>query len=108
MANPNATRNHDQASSAVSVKLGEGRPQRRLDIVFRIIDGETVILNREVGVLHRLNPTASFIWECCDGNSDVNDIVARLAKAYEVDFVTCRKDVNEVVLKLESLNLLTR
>src|SRR5690349_7806216 len=103
MANPNATRNHDQTSSEVR----EGRPQRRLDIVFRIIDGETVILNREVGVLHRLNPTASFIWECCDGNSGVDDIVARLAKAYEVDFVTCRKDVNEVVLKLESLNLLT-
>ena len=103
MANPKASRNHDQASSEVR----EGRPQRRLDIVFRIIDGETVILNREIGVLHRLNSTASFIWECCDGNSGVDDIVARLAKAYDVDFVTCCKDVNEVVLKLESLNLLT-
>ena len=102
------TGDHDRASSEVSLKLGEGRPQRRLELVCRIIEGETVILNREAGVLHRLNPTASFIWECCDGNSGVDDIVARLAKAYEVDFVSCRKDVNEVVLKLESLNLLTR
>jgi len=83
-------------------------PKRRPDLIYRTIDGETVILNREAGVLHRLNSTASFIWECCDGSSGVDDIVARLANAYEVDFPTSRKDVKEIVLKLESLNLLTR
>lgn len=107
MAKQSTTRDHDRASSDVGVKLEEGRPQRRLELVCRIIEGETVILNRETGVLHRLNPTASFIWECCDGSAGVDDIVARLANAYAVDFMTCRKHVSETVLKLESLNLLT-
>jgi hypothetical protein len=108
MAKPNATGEHDPAKSEMSLKAGEGYPQRRLNLVCRIIEGETVILNREAGVLHRLNPTASFIWECCDGTTDVDDIVTRVANAYDVDFVTCRKDVSEIVAKLESLNLLAR
>jgi hypothetical protein len=108
MANSSATRDHHQVSSELSPKPFEGRPQRRSDLLCRIIEGEAVILNREVGVLHRLNPTASFIWECCDGSSRVDDIVARLASAYEVDLTTCQKDVSETLLKLESLDLLTR
>ena len=105
MANLSATGDH---GLELSLKLREGRFQRRLDLVCRIIQGEAVILNGEAGVLHRLNPTASFIWECCDGTSSVDDIVARLANAYDVDLRTCQKDVSEIVLKLESLNLLTR
>ncbi len=48
---------------------GEPLPQRRSDIIYRTIEGETVILNRNEGRLHQLNPTASFIWNCCDGTS---------------------------------------
>ena len=107
MAKPK-TGNHDTRDSESSSKIGDGRLRRRSDLVFRNIEGETVILNREAGVLHRLNPTASFIWEHCDGSSGVSDIVAQLANAYNVDFTTCHKDVSETVIKLESLNLLTR
>src|SRR5690348_16582836 len=101
------TEKHNTRDSESSSKIGDGRLRRRSDLVFRNIEGETVILNREAGVLHRLNPTASFIWECCDGSAGVDDIVARCVHAYAVDFMTCRKDVSETVLKLESLNLLT-
>lgn len=105
MANPNSTRDHDPE---LSQKLRERRPQHRSDLLCRIIEGEAVILNREAGVLHRLNPTASFIWDCCDGNLRVDDIVARLASAYDVDLMTGQKDVSETLLKFESLSLLMR
>jgi len=108
MAKQSTTADHNRASSDVGVKLEEGRPQRRLELVCRIIEGETVILNREAGVLHRLNPTASFIWGCCDGSLRVDDIVARLASAYDVDLMTGQKDVTETLLKFESLSLLMR
>lgn len=104
MANPSPTRDHD---SEPNQKLRERCPQHRSDLLCRIIEGETVILDREAGVLHRLNPTASFIWERCDGAIYVDDIVALVASAYDVDFMTCRKHVSETVLTLESLNLLT-
>ena len=81
-------------------------PKRRSDLNCRIIDGETVILDLKEGHLHQLNPTASFIWDCCDGNLRMDQIVDRLASAYEVDSTRARKDVEEVVAKLQSSNLL--
>jgi hypothetical protein len=101
------TSNHNTAGSGSDLKLQGGHPQRRLDLLCRIVEGETVILNRAGGVLHRLNPTAALIWECCDGTSAVHDIVARITNSYDVDFMTCRNDVNETILRLQSLNLLT-
>jgi len=81
-------------------------PKRRSDLNYRTIEGETVILNRKDGRLHQLNATASFIWDCCDGNSNIAEITERLAGAYEVDFSTARKDVEEILLNLRSSHLL--
>jgi hypothetical protein len=83
-------------------------PKRRSDLNYRTIEGETVILNRKEGCLHQLNPTASFIWDCCDGNWNIAEIVDRLAGAYEVDASTARKDVEEVISNLRNSNLLER
>jgi hypothetical protein len=81
-------------------------PKRRSDLNYRTIEGETVILNRKDGRLHQLNVTASFIWDCCDGNSNIAEIVDRLASTYEVDASTARKDVEEVISNLRHSNLL--
>ena len=83
-------------------------PQRRSDLNYRTIEGETVILDRKEGRLHQLNPTASFIWDCCDGNSNVAVIIDLLAGAYEVDSSVARKDVEEVLSRLRSSNLLEK
>jgi len=104
MATTSITGKQDRANSEIKLR----GPQHRSDLLCRIIEGETVILNRKTGMLHRLNPTASFIWECCDGTLGVDDIIARLASAYDVDLMTGQKDVSETLLKLESLNLLMR
>ena len=85
---------------------GESCPKRRSDLNYRTIEGETLILNRKEGHLHQLNPTASFIWDCCDGKSDIAEIIDRLAGAYEVDSSTARKDVEEVLSNLRNSNLL--
>jgi Coenzyme PQQ synthesis protein D (PqqD) len=84
----------------------ESHPKRRGNLNYRSIDGETLILNRQDGQLHQLNPTASFIWDCCDGNSNIAEITDRLAGAYDVELGTARKDVEEVLLKLRKSNLL--
>jgi Coenzyme PQQ synthesis protein D (PqqD) len=83
-------------------------PKRRSDLNYRTIEGETVILNRKEGRLHQLNATASFIWDCCDGNWNIAEIVDRLAGAYEVDASTARKDVEEVISNLRNSNLLEK
>lgn len=96
----------DGRPSENKTRLGEPRPKRRSDLNYRTINGETLILNRQEKRLHQLNPTASFIWDCCDGNSNIAAIIDRLIRAYEVDAVTARKDVEEVLSNLQSSNLL--
>lgn len=83
-------------------------PKRRSDLNYRTIEGETVILDRKEGHLHQLNPTASFIWDCCDGNSNVAAIIDLLAGAYEVDSSVARKDVEEVLSRLRNSKLLEK
>ena len=82
------------------------KPRRRSDLSCRTIDGEMLILNRAEKRLHQLNPTASFIWNCCDGDADIAAITDRLTTAYEIDVGTARKDVEEVLSQLRSSNLL--
>jgi Coenzyme PQQ synthesis protein D (PqqD) len=89
-----------------STQVGEPYPKRRSDLNYRTINGETLILNREEKRLHQLNPTASFIWDCCDGNATIAAIIDRLTRAYEVDASTARKDVETVLLNLRSSSLL--
>jgi Coenzyme PQQ synthesis protein D (PqqD) len=96
----------DGKPSQHDTRVAKSHPKRRSDLNYRTIDGETLILNRKDGRLHQLNPTASFIWDCCDGNSNIADITERLAGAYEVDSSTARKDVEEVLSNLRNSNLL--
>jgi hypothetical protein len=96
----------DSRPSQNDAQVGESCPRRRSDLNYKTIDGETLILNREEGRLHQLNPTASFIWDCCDGNSDIAEIIDRLAATYEVDYSTARKDVEEVLSNLRNSKLL--
>ena len=96
----------DGRPSENDTRVGEPVPKRRSDLNYKTIDEETLILNREEGRLYQLNPTASFIWDCCDGNSNIADITDRLAGAYEVDSSTARNDVEEVLSNLRSSNLL--
>ena len=97
---------YDCYSAFMKTNAPDQHPHRRTDLMYRNVDGETVILNREGGVLHRLNPTAAFIWDCCDGTVHGDEIVRRLADTYDIDSETCRKDVNEILGQFQSLNLL--
>jgi hypothetical protein len=96
----------DIGSSENDTRLGDLYPKRRSNLNWRTIDGETLILNRAEGRLHQLNPTASFIWDCCDGYLNISEIVDRLAGVYEVDARTACKDVEKVLFNLRSSKLL--
>ena len=40
--------------------------RRRLNLVTRVVDGETLLFDPAAGTLHRLNVTAGHIWSECD------------------------------------------
>jgi hypothetical protein len=84
----------------------EGHPKRRSDVRVRVIDGETVVLDRKRAKVHQLNRTASYIWSRCDGKATVQEIVRQLAESFDVDLKTAMRDVMAAVWQLRKLNLL--
>ena len=81
-------------------------PLRRTDLMTRLIEGEVVILDREAGKVHQLNPTAGCVWNNCDGLSSVRTIAERLAASFDVAPETALRDVEAVLQELKGLGLL--
>ena len=81
-------------------------PTRRTDLETRIVDEEVVILDLANGNVHRLNATASLVWNDCDGHSTVADIAARLAARFQLTPDDVIADVTIALADLERLGLL--
>jgi hypothetical protein len=80
--------------------------KRRGDVTARVVADECVLLDRDAGLVHQFNLTASFIWDRCDAWSTVEEIAARMAERFDVDPGVARVDVAAVVRQLLDLNLL--
>ena len=83
-------------------------PKRRVDLVERIIDGETVILDRAGGNVHRLNATASCVWSQLNGENSPSDIAAYVATQFDSAPDTVVDDVIKAIESLGELGLLER
>jgi len=66
------------------VKILERFPRQRPDLAARTISGETVIVTPADGLVHELDPVASFVWESCDGRHDGRALVSAVVGAFEV------------------------
>jgi Coenzyme PQQ synthesis protein D (PqqD) len=85
---------------------GYDHPKRRSDVSVRVVEGETVVFDRQGGVIHQLNHTASWIWERCDGTSTVDAIIDQLAQVFDVDHDTATEDVVTIIGQFQQLHLL--
>ena len=81
-------------------------PRRRADVRTRLVDKETVMLDRHEELIHQLNRTASYIWERCDGQRTPAEIAGQVCEAFEVDEPTALRDVLEIIRRLQKLKLL--
>jgi hypothetical protein len=79
---------------------------RRSDLTTCTVDGELVILDRESGLVHQLNATASHIWGECDGAQTPEEIAARVATIFAGTPDTVLDDVTRALADLERLGLL--
>lgn len=60
------------------------RPRRRDDVTVHELDGEALVFDASTGDTHRLNRTALFIWQRCDGKQDARQITEQLTGHYDV------------------------
>ena len=81
-------------------------PKQRQGIVNRHVAGESVALDRRGRKLHQMNATASCIWELCDGNHSVDEIVNHVVARFNADRELVEGHVVGAIGQLANLGLL--
>ncbi len=84
--------------------MSDFRP--RTDLVMREVDGEMVILDQEMNLIHTLNPTARLVWDALQRNESVSDIAEFLVESFDVDSAKAITDIDAVLGKFLDLGLL--
>lgn len=77
-------------------------PERREDVICREEEFGAIIFDPEAGRMHKINKTGLFIWNLCDGKTDVDAIAETLAESEEESSASVKdavkaflKDMNE-------------
>lgn len=68
------------------------RPLRSEKAVYRMVDGEAVIVEPQNGLVNVINETGSRIWELVDGKRSVAQIADIISSEYETSAQTALKD----------------
>ena len=70
------------------------------NVAWRIIGDEAVLLSAEDSSVHSLDAVGTRIWELCDGEKTVNEIIDQVVEEFKVDRDTAAKDVVEFIEEL--------
>ncbi|KAA6187412.1 PqqD family protein [Thiohalocapsa marina] len=76
-------------------------------ILTQTIDDELVVLNIETGRYFGLQASGSRVWRLLEELGDTEAVIDGLLKTYEVDEVTLRRDVDELLTNLIEAQLVT-
>jgi hypothetical protein len=76
------------------------------DIIWRRIGDDVVIIKDDGLATHVLNKTAAYIWELCDGNRGIDEIVASLCERYDVSTEEARMDTMETIENLTKAGII--
>jgi hypothetical protein len=74
------------------------------NVISRHIGDDIVVIKDDGLATHVLNKTAAFIWEKCDGQHGVGEIVAQICERFDVSVEEVTADVAEIIeqfLKVE-------
>jgi hypothetical protein len=69
----------------------------RDDVVCRVLDKESVLLDLSSGSYFTLNEVGALVWQNLDGLSPLRSVIPKLMALYDVDPETAEQDVLELV-----------
>ena len=75
------------------------------EAVFRVVDGEAVIVEPRNGMVNVLSGVGTRIWELLDGARNVSEIAGILQDEYEVSREQAESDAREFLEDLKSKGL---
>lgn len=76
------------------------------NIISRRVGEEVVVIKDDGLSLYILNKTAAFIWDLCDGNIDINNIVEKLCERFEVTPEEASEDVKKIIKVLTKMGII--
>ena len=76
-------------------------------LIEQIVDGETVVLNKDSGQIHQFNPMASEIWQSIDGEKNTDSIVKHIVAKYEAEHDQVKTDVETTIQEMLTNNLIS-
>lgn len=72
-------------------------PKRGDQVIAQKAANDLLLFNMEDGNYYSLNEIGSRVWELCDGNHSVSQVVAALAGEYDASDQVLEKDVLELL-----------
>ena len=78
---------------------------RRADVTVYEIDDDLLIYDPTTGDTHRLNDTARYVWQHCDGQRDLAGLAHDRTRVYEVSLDEAQQHVNRLVAELAQRRL---
>ena len=82
-------------------------PTAREELTVTEVDGELLVLNEAAGQVHRLNATAAFVFEHCDGDNTKADIAERIVATFDVSPEVAARDLDELLTTFRDNQLLS-
>lgn len=82
------------------------RPCRRARVLIQRAEDQTVLLDVDSGTYFALNDVGARIWELCDGERDVDEIVVAICAEYDAPPETIRADIVGLLHDLRAEQLL--
>jgi hypothetical protein len=76
------------------------------ELVWKIVDGEVLILDVGTGDYFSLSPVGTDMWTRLQEGQSHEDIIVALSSCYGVDEATVTTDLNELVEQLRDARLL--
>ncbi|MBN2004557.1 MAG: PqqD family protein [Anaerolineae bacterium] len=79
---------------------GTKKPRRKPGYHLEMLENELLLFNPEQTLVLYFNETASVVWELCDGQRTVSEIVFLLSEAYPEARKAIESDVNSTLDQL--------
>ncbi|HTG35359.1 MAG TPA: PqqD family protein [Thermoanaerobaculia bacterium] len=84
----------------------QNRPQRRERVLTQHAAGTLVLLDLDGGQYYSLDEVSARVWELCDGEHEVDGIVAAISTEYDAPVETIYEDVLAFLEEMEDEKLL--
>ena len=82
--------------------MEDKKPVRNLDFRLEKMDNELLLFNPKSTNILYLNETASLIWQLCDGQRNINDMVSLLKETFPEAGASIKKDVEDTIALFRS------